>query len=472
MRRTLTLAILSLAAAACDGPSASPPPPCDVAHQTGCGAGQYCEVQGSSSACFAPVILRGTVVDPTLAVSAAAVAGARVVALDPSRVPVSSVATTSALGVYELAVHFARDASGRPTSPPVTLRADAQSYQTFPGGVRPALPIDPATASTFVGGRWVIDGPVTSLTAIELFRLEGAGTGRIAGTVTRVTGVAAPLIVAEPQGVTTVDSAAAVAGADGAYVLFNLAPGVPYVVRPYARGVNWAASPPTVPGAPAIVNFAAPSVTSAGVTGGLIFRTGAGHATDVELVIESTYNGTLDRGEVPPGLAGRSAANDYAFSGVPDGHYRVLAAYGADGDVRDQAYVGNATPPTVTVAGGASASASASFATTPAIHLLSIGGNAVGVEPIVAVSTAAPTFVWTNENATNSGTFRVNVFDSFGKTLWGPIDVAGDTSMSITYAGVALTPGRPCQLRITAIKTSDSSIQSQTEDLLGVFTLK
>lgn len=465
MRRALSLLILSLSAA-CSSSSKSTSP-CDAARQTGCDAGLYCEPQGSATACFAPVLVRGTVVDPTVDAS---ISGARVVALDASRAPVSTVATTAVDGGYEIAVRAARDASGKPVSTRITLRADAHGYQTFPGGLRTALPVDLSTAADR-GGRWVVSGP---LTALELLPLPGAGTGRIAGTVSLVAGVAAPLVVADPQGATTVATATAVAGSDGAYALFNLAPGVPYVVRPYASGANWSPSAPTAPGAPAVVDFAAPTATAATVSGGLIFRTGASTSVDVELVIESTYNTTLDRGEAPPGLALHAAGNGYVFAGVPDGRYRVLAAYGVDGDVRDQSNTGNATPPTVTVAGGASAVASASFAVVPAVHLVSIGGTPVGLEPVTVVTTTpTPAFAWTNEGATNADLFRVYVFDGSGNTVWQPADVAGASAMTVTYAGPALTPELPYQLRVVAIKTTGGvDLQSQTEDLLGVFMLR
>jgi hypothetical protein len=422
---------------------------------------------GTAPACVAPVLVAGTVIDPTGPTS---VAGARVVAVDSSRSPLSTVATSTALGSWEVAVRAARDASGKPVSSSITLRADAQGFQTFPGGIRPSLPIDLSTA-TLVSGRWVVSGP---LTALQLLPLVNAGTGRIAGTVTRATGVAAPLVVAEPQGVTTVATATALAGADGAYALFNLAPGVPYVVRPYAQGANWAASAPTLPGAPAIVDFTAPAATSATVTGGLIFNTGASPSADVELVIESTYDTTLDRGESPPGLTLHVAGNQsYGFAGVPDGHYRVLAAYGIDGDVRDQSSTGNATPPTVTVTGGGSAAASASFKITPAVPLVSIGGIPAGQDPVLAVSTVHPTFAWTNQGASNANIFRVYVFDAFGNDMWTPQDVAGASSMSIAYTGAPLIAGQYYQLRIVAIKTTGGvDIQSQTEDLLGVFTYR
>jgi hypothetical protein len=470
MRRPLALAALSLAAAACSGGiTIAPPPACDLAGQTGCAAGLSCEPVGAGAACFAPVLVRGTVVSMVDPAAPTSLSGARVVALDSSRSPVSTVATSGA-GAWELAVRAARDASGKPIAASVTLRADAQDHQTFPGGIRPALPIDLSTA-TLVSGRWILSGP---LTALQLLPLLGAGTGRIAGTVTRVAGVAAPLVVAEPQGVSGVPVATAIAGADGAYVLFNLAAGVPYVVTPYAKGARWTPSAPTQPGAPAVVDFGAPAATAATVTGGVIFDTGATPSADVELVIESTYNGTLDRGESPPGLTLHVTGNqDYAFAGVPDGHYRVLAAYGIDGDVRDQSSTGNATPPTVTVAGGASTTASASFKITPAVPLVSIGGVPAGQAPVLVVTTATPTFAWTNQGASNANIFRVHVFDAFGNELWPPQDVTGAADMSIAYAGAPLVAGQYYQLRIVAIKTTGGfDIQSQTEDLLGVFTYR
>jgi hypothetical protein len=149
--------------------------------------------------------------------------------------------------------------------------------------------------------------------------------------------------------------------------------------------------------------FAAPSPTAAAATGGLIFRTGANTSVDVELVIESTYDTTLHRGDAPPGLAMHVTGNTgYAFSGVPDGHYRILAAFGKDGDVRDQSSTGNATPPTVDVSGGASATASAAFAITPAVDLVSVDDAAVGVDPVVTVTTSQPVFAWTNAGATSA----------------------------------------------------------------------
>src|SRR6266545_3680010 len=195
MIRRLALALVTLAAAAC-GSSSSTGPVCSTDAQTGCASGQYCEpVTNGGVGCFAPVLMRGTVVDPTGATTT--LDGARVVALDANRAPVSTVAVSASGGAYELKVRAARDTSGKPASASVTLRADRQGYQTFPGGIRPALPIDLSTAA-LSGTRWVVSGP---LTALKLLPFTGGGfDAYICGTVVRAQGGAAPLVVAEPAG--------------------------------------------------------------------------------------------------------------------------------------------------------------------------------------------------------------------------------------------------------------------------------
>lgn len=442
---------------------------CDPGGQTGCAAGQYCEpVAGFGAACYAPVIVAGTVLDAA-ALTTTYVSGARVVALDANRAPASSVGVTSGLGGYQLAVRAPRDINGRPVSTKVTLRADAQGYQPFPGGVRPALPIDLSTAQA-VSGRWVVND---ALTALALLPLAGAGAGRIQGTVPRVAGVPAALVVAEPSG--GGPGVTAVADVDGSYAIFNLDPAVAYVVRAYAQGANYAPSSPTQPNPLATVDLAPPARTAAAVSGGLIFNNGASSNIDVTLVVESTYVSTLDRGETPPGLTVHANGNAYSFAGVPDGAYRVLAAFGIDGDVRDQSSTGNATPPTVVVSGGASATPSAAFKIVPSVDLRTIGGVAVGVEPVTVVASATPAFGWKRGSVDASAhSYRVLVLDAFGNVVWSN-DQAVTTDNTATYAGTALQAGRPYQLRILAISEAmpvppGFEQLSQTEDLLGVFT--
>ncbi len=446
MTRSLVLIAIALAASACGGSSSSGPA-CNTAAQAGCAPGQYCEpLTNGGAGCFAPVLLRGAVVDPTAATTT--LGGARVVALDANRAPVSTVAVSAS----------------------VTLRADRQGYQTFPGGVRPALPIDLSTAA-LSGTSWIVSGP---LTALELLPLVGGGTAYVHGTVARAPGGAAQLVVAEPAGGGA--GLTGVADRDGSYAIFNLALGTSYVVTAYAKGANYV---PVTTGVLTnednTVSLSLAGPAAATVSGDLIFNNGATKNADVTLVIESTYLSTLDRGESAPGLSVHGVGNSpYAFTGVPDGKYVVLAAFGIDGNVRDlSSSYGMAAAPRVTVS-GAPVSA-ASFKIVPAVDLLTIGGTSVGADPIVAVTTAAPEFAWSRGSVDAlAKTYRVLVFDSFGDQVWSH-DMAATANDSVTYAGSMLQVGMPYQLRILAIKETmpvPSTFEqlSQTEDLAGVFT--
>jgi hypothetical protein len=473
MIRRLAPAALALAVACSSSEQGARP--CDPVAQTGCGTGLTCElVAGAGAACFAPVVVAGTVTDP---IGLASVAGARVVALDANRAPISSVAVTGTAGAFQLAVRAAREPDGTPVATPLILRADAQGYETFPGGIRPALPIDLSTAVAS-NGRWVVTGP---LTALQLLPAEGGGAW-ITGTVARAQGVAPPLVVAEPVGAGTVVTG--VADRDGSFAVFNLAQGVRYDLKAYARGANH----PTVTtaalsaGANAVsIGAPATAQASASVEGGLIFNNGASPPMQVTLVVASTYVTTLDRGESPPGLTAEVAAgaNRYALAGVPDGDYVVLAAFGRDGKVRDVSGGGNTAAPRITIAGGALQGPPPGFKIRPAVELLAIGGAPVGADPVVVVSTAAPEFRWVTRSAYSSAqTYRVLVFDAYGRAAWSR-DVSSDAPA--TYAGAALVPGRPYQLRILAISETVQELVdapltvtqlSQTEDVLGVFTYR
>lgn len=480
MRRSLFAAALASLLAACGGMSVDPRPACDVAHQTGCGAGLSCEPVPGGAACFAPVLVTGTVTDPVGVVS---VAGARVVALDANRAAVSSVGVSTAAGTYQLAVRAPRDGSGRPASSTITLRADAQGYETFPGGIRPALPIDLSTARQ-ESGRWVVSLAASAgLTALELLPRAGSGFAAVHGTVARPPSGLAPLVVAEP--VAGGKATTAIADLDGSYTIFNLAPDASYAVTAYAQGVNYAGAVTGVLAPDSLTTIAALPVTGAAgasVAGNLIFNNGANPPMQVTLVVESTYLTTLDRGESPPGLTVNVAqgAGGYALSGVPNGTFRVLAAFGHDQKVRDVSGGGNTASPRVTVAGSVLQGSPPGFKIIPAVDLQQIGGVPVGLDPIAVVTTTTtPTFRWVQQSVdASSATYRVQVFDLFGNLHWTS-DVTSDAPL--TYAGPALTPRRPYQLRILALAQTPAELladpttitqDSQTEDVLGVFMIR
>jgi hypothetical protein len=49
--------------------------------------------------------------------------------------------------------------------------------------------------------------------------------------------------------------------------------------------------------------------------------------TSVMLAVDETFNPTFASGEAPPGLRIWPVSGDFAFEGVPDGNYVVLAAF-------------------------------------------------------------------------------------------------------------------------------------------------
>lgn len=469
---------LALLAGACGGDTKKA---CDPAAQTGCSGGQVCEaVQSGTPACFTPVIVRGQVSDPTTS-PVTYLDDARVVALDANRAPLSTVAVSASNatdGGYELKVRAARDASGKPMQAYVTLRADRQDYQTFPGGVRVALPVD-LSAATFDGTQWVVSGP---LTAVQLLPLATRGASWIHGTAAAAPSGEGILVVAEPApgGAGPGTGLTGIADEAGNYAIFNLAPGAQYVVTAYAKGVNYlpVPTPALVPGDNAVPALALGSGAGATLAGGLIFNNSATSNVQVTLVEQSTYLPSLDRGETPPGLTVNGDASGYTFTGVPDGKYVVLAAFGLDGDVRSVSGTGNTAPPEVTIAGGAVQGTPPSFKIVPAVDLLTIGGANVTATPAV-VSTATPAFTWRKGSVDSSAaTYRVEVFDTFGNPAWS-LDMPATQTDSATYdsdgRATPLQPGMTYQLRILAIKEAMPvpaafTQLSQTEDLAGVFT--
>jgi hypothetical protein len=473
MIRRLALVAATTLAAACG--SSHHNQTCD---QTGCPSGQYCEpIQNSAPGCFAPVLLRGSVSDPSTS-PATLLNGARVLALDANRAPVSTVATTAnsggSDGQYELKVRATRDASGKPVQAFVTLRADDQGYQTFPSGIRPALPIDLSTAVSN-GTNWVVSG---TLTAIQLLKAANAATATAwaHGALTGGPSGSGVLVVAVPTG-----GGAAVTGiADGSgnYVIYNLVPGTTYDVTGYIKGANYTpiTTAALVAGDNALSAINVAAGTGATIAGNLIFNNGASTNIQVTLVVDSTYVPSLDRGDSVPGLTVSGAAGTYTFTGVPDGTYRVLAAFGLDGDVRDISSGGNTASPQVTVSAGAVVGTPPGFKIIPAVALATIDGQAVSATP-VAVTTATPVFTWTRGSVDAlSKTYRVEVFDAYGTTMMTQDQAVGSGTNTATYNGTALTRGMTYQLRISAITdtipvpTTGYNVDSYTEDLAGVFT--
>ncbi len=466
-KRLVTLAFTGALLAACGSDSK---PSCDPAAQTGCALSQVCErVENAAPACFDPVVLRGTV--SNLA-NGAAVAAARLVALDVNRAPASAVATSGVDGTYTLTVASQRNANGTPSGS-VTVRADARTYQSFPSGVRVALPIDLA-AATHANGSWTVQSSLTDVGLIPL--PPGAGTGSIQGVAAVPPSHGGVLVVAE----TASGATSAIADRGGAFAIFNLGPAA-YTVKAYARGQNY--TPTQVPltaGQDAQASLGFAGAASATVNGSVqIVNPGQGSATSVILIVESTFDPVFVRGDAVPGLRAPDPGIDpnvtgaFTIAGVPDGNYIALAAFENDFLVRDASNIGGTAIAHVAVTNGV-ANASPSFKVTGALDVVSPGAN--GPEQ---VSSATPTFTWIDDSSEKS--YDVLVFDAFGKVIWQTNipPVTGSPTASATYGQPGGTPatapalqhGMYYQFRAISRDAVGNAL-SQTEDLKGVFTVQ
>jgi hypothetical protein len=438
---------------------------CDPVANTGCQASQVCEQkQGGGSLCAEPLVVRGTISDLA---SGAAVAGARAVALDPNLAPASSVATSAADGTYELAIPSLRTADGKAVNTNVTLRVDASGYQSFPSGLRQALPISTASAVES-SGKLVVSSSVTN---VGLLALQGAGTGIIAGKARVPASRAGVLVVAETGAGTS--GLTAIADTGGDFKIFNV-PAGSFTVKAYAKGVNYdplsanVTAGQTTTVNPAI-NAAKPASNVSGSVN--IVNPGTGTATSVVLVVESTFNDALARGETPPGLRAPSTGTApnvtgaFAIAGVPEGRYVVLAAFENDDLVRDpDTSIAGTQLVHIAVTSGSDTAVPTSFKVTGALDVIGPGKDAP------EAVTGKPVLTWVDDASENG--YTVVVFDAFGNVVWGPTDLPSSqgTNPTVQYAG-PLDKGMLYQFKATSWRNTNSGRVniSNTEDLRGVF---
>ncbi len=468
----------------------STPPPqnvCDPSAQNPCSSGLVCEqVSGGQPGCFAPLVVSGRTFDLANTNSATnGVAGARVVALDASRAPLSPVAISGADGSYSIpTVPATRNPDGSPTGA-VTLRADAAGYQTFPSGLRPAVPVDLSTA-VLSSGKWV----VSTATNIGLAKLPAGSYAALKGTVAAAPAKGGILVVAEPAaggaGIT------GVVDEQGSYAIFNVpvgGGGTSYNVRPYAAGANYQPDV-TLPiglnaGDDKTVNFTVSGTGTATVSGSVQF-TGqnlpADKTTSVILVVKSTFDSSIARGEAPPGLRdGNVTTNGFTIPGVPDGDYVVLAAFENDGMVRDVGQ-GSTGLYEVTVSGGA--------VTQVLLNGSVVAGGAIGFKVTGAISLGAPftatydSAPWPADTATPQLTwvaypstdhYDVTIVDELGTTVCTKTGILGNAATSFTWnstdcSAAGAQSGKYYQFVVKAFQTGGAQA-SRSEDLKGVFYL-
>ena len=437
---------------------------CDPIAQIGCEEGLVCEeVVDAEPSCFAPVVLRGNVFDQA---DESGIEGATVVALDANRAPASTVAVTNAGGDYQIQVARQRDVDGNPMGGDVTLRADAAGFQTFPGGIRQALPIDVSTPGE-EDGVLVVETTATDIGLIAL--PSGAGSNEIFGSVEVPSDATGVLVVAETSG-QTAQGFTAIADRDGTYRIFNLPDGA-FSVLGYAQGVNYGAEDVEVSGGEEVrVDLALSSDAPGTVTGSVqIVNPGAGKGTSYILVVESTFDETLARGETPPGLRAPEGTelvdtSSWMIEGVPVGSYKVLGAFENDRLVRDPDFgQGNTEIVRVEVTAGQSVEAP-SFKITGSLDVIAPGAE--GAEEV----TATPVFSWVDDSGEDR--YHIEVFDTFGEMIWSDPDIPGSSGSDpeVTYGGPPLESGMYYQFRVTSYDVNNRPL-SRTEDLKGVFFL-
>jgi hypothetical protein len=457
---------LAFALTAC-GSSSNNNASCDPVANTGCQASQVCEQkQGGGSVCAEPLVIRGTISDLA---SGAAVPNARAVALDPNLAPASSVATSAGDGTYELAIPSVRTADGKPVGTNVTLRVDASGYQSFPSGLRQALPISTASAVES-SGKLVISSSVTN---VGLLAVPAAGNGIIAGKAQVPASRTGVLVVAETGAGT--GGLTAIADTAGDFKIFNVPAGAgSFTVKAYAKGVNYDPLSANVTAGQTttvnpVINTAKPASNVSGSVN--IVNPGTGTATSVVLVVESTFNDALARGETPPGLRAPSpgtapnVTGAFAIAGVPEGRYVVLAAFENDNLVRDpDTSIAGTQIVHIGVTSGSDTAVPTSFKVTGALDVIGPGKDAP------EAVTSKPVLTWVDDASENG--YTVVVFDAFGNVVWGPTDLPSSqgTNPTVQYAG-PLDKGMLYQFKATSWRDTNSGRVniSNTEDLRGVF---
>jgi hypothetical protein len=472
-RNTLSLILASVAWAlgACTDEGV-----CDPSNPKNCADGFVCEqVQGQEqSRCFAPVQVQGRVFNLS---TGAGIPNALVAAVDPDGAPVGSQAVSGADGGYSLPIPSVRaDEKGAPVAQRITLRAAAKDHLPFPSGIRVSLPVNTEGAARAKEDDETLPLVVKSgLTDVGLVELpaEQRDNPSIIGTVEMGTNRRGVLVVAQPTNSTTAKGYSAVADGSGAFRIFNVPQGE-YTVQAYARGTNYtAATAPVEAGKDTtgvqVKRSEAPTAQLSGTVN--IVATVGGQATSVVMVVESTFNEPLARGEVPPGLrapepgTAPNVTNSFVIEGVPDGRYVVLAAFENDGLVRDpDPNIAGTQIQRVTVSNG-TASASPTFKVTGAVSIVGPGAGE-SVEEV----TGTPRFTW--KPYSSSQAYDVSVFDSFGNEVWKMRKAAVTGSdNTLDYAGTALVPGNVYQWRVTALGNSLTP-KSLSEDLRGLFRVQ
>ncbi len=420
--------------------------------------------------CFHRVVLEGTIVDSS---NGEGISAGQVIAIDEEGVAVTDVALSGDDGRYSLELPVARNEDGSPVDAAFRLRAAAQEYQTFPSGIRVALPIDASTAEDG-DDAYVIENALTELSLIALPAGERTTiSGTVAGLKDGGHPVGGVLVVASSD-----DGAySAITDGSGGFTIFNVPDGS-YEIRGYAAELPLSTTNVSVDGTAVDgADLTELDTDTTRVTGSVSMVNAPGDAlTSVILVVEDTFNSTAATGEVPRGLRAPrtgdpNVSGSFVIEGVPEGNYVVLAAYENDGLVRDpDTNIAGTDFVHLEVVAGAAASMAVpeSFKVTEALAVIGPGAD----EP-EAVD-AAPTLTWADDSSEDW--YEVRVFDALGNEVWSELElpgVSGQTEVDLHYEG-PLDPGMYYQFRVTSWRqpgNGEAAPISTTEDLRGVFYL-
>jgi hypothetical protein len=436
---------------------------CDPAVDVQCDPALDCAQHVDETfACRFPLLYRGKVFDST---SGTGIEGAHVIALDDKPVAVTDIAISEAEGAYELRVPVLREADGTPISANFTLRGSADGYETFPGGIRTALPINTSLAvKTDAEKAYLVTGTLIDLALIPVAD-PTIPRSSISGTITAEGKSAGVLVVANAA----TDGYSAISDASGAYTIFNV-PAGDYEVRGYASGLQLTPAMVTVADLDLTgVDLALSDQPLNTISGTMqIVNPDDCTLTSVVLAVESTFDELIGRGELPPGLRSPAAGEPSIANGevwmitdVPDGKYVVLAAFENDDCVRD---------PDTSIAGTeivridlptGAGTLTQTFKVTGAMALVGPGLD----EPEAV--TAPPTLEWADDSGEDN--YLVEVFDAYGDLVWMTEipSVSGAATVQVPYAG-PFDAGMYYQFRATARDNTDTPL-SRTEDLRGVF---
>ncbi|MCA9662686.1 MAG: carboxypeptidase regulatory-like domain-containing protein, partial [Myxococcales bacterium] len=378
---------------------------------------------------------------------------------------------------YILEVPVPRDSEGTPVPDTrFTLRASAADYQTFPGGLRTALPIASSEAEKLDDG-WNIQTAITDIALIGV-PIDQQGLPSVSGHVLAGDQSGGVLVVAEAGG----QGISAVSDRSGAYTIFNV-PSGEHTIRGYSADLQLTPASVSIAAAPVEgVDLAVSDAALGTISGSInIVNAPGGSATSVVLVVESTFSDTFVRGEVPRGLrtplSGEpDVTGAFSITGVPEGSYVVLAAFENDFLVRDpDPNIAGTQIVTVDMASpGTDVTLADSFKVTEGLEVVG-----PGFEDAELVS-GAPDLRWLDDSSEDF--YTVVVYNAYGDRVWCLSDqmsgcdgpnipgVSGQAEVSVPYGG-PLEPGMYYQFRATSWRAPGGNPGpiSTTEDLRGVF---